>query len=98
VSARDELAAIVRQEPGYPASRLADTLLAAGYSKPRTITTVDELDALPVGTIILEVDGSASRAAKRHNGRNWWADGPDALSASALIPLPATVIYAPEES
>ena len=30
---RDELADIIRQEPGYPARKLADVLIAAGYRK-----------------------------------------------------------------
>lgn len=31
----------------------ADAILAAGYRKPRTITTTEELDALPVGSVVL---------------------------------------------
>lgn len=39
----------------YPAREeaLAIKLLTAGYRKPRTITTVEELDALPVGSVVL---------------------------------------------
>jgi len=74
---------------------LARVTIAAGYSKPRTIETVEELDALPDGAIILEPHGTPTRAVKRQDGKNWWIDGPDAMSASALIPLPATVLYEP---
>lgn len=35
------------------AYEIADRLIAAGYSKPRTITTAEELDALPVGSVVL---------------------------------------------
>jgi len=31
---------------------IAEAILAAGYRKPRTVTTVEELDALPAGTLI----------------------------------------------
>ena len=31
---------------------IADGLIAKGYSKPRTITTVEELDALPRGSVV----------------------------------------------
>jgi hypothetical protein len=39
---------------------LADELLAAGYRKPRTVTTTEELDALLVGSVVLALaDGHA---------------------------------------
>lgn len=34
------------------AARTADAILAAGYRKPRTITTLEELDALEVGAVV----------------------------------------------
>lgn len=37
--------------------RTADALLAAGYRKPQQITTVEELDALPEGTVIRDASG-----------------------------------------
>lgn len=49
---------------GYPkklmrghAQEIADRILAAGYRKPRTVTTVEELDALPFGSVILDRSG-----------------------------------------
>lgn len=36
---------------------VADAILAAGYRKPRTITTFDELDELPRGSVVLDRDG-----------------------------------------
>jgi len=58
MSAREELAQLVAQADSYAANdcggihwqNMADKILAAGYSKPRTITTVDELNTLPQGT------------------------------------------------
>lgn len=36
---------------------VADMLLAAGYRKPRVVTTAEELDALPVGSVVLDDEG-----------------------------------------
>lgn len=38
---------------------IAGTILTAGYRKPRTITTVEELDALREGAVIVDRDGDA---------------------------------------
>lgn len=61
--ARDELAIIVHAETcdlriadcvdrdsHGKSARAADRILAAGWSKPRTVTSAAELDALPVNT------------------------------------------------
>lgn len=37
--------------------RTADALLAAGYRRPRTITTTQELDALPFESVIRDREG-----------------------------------------
>lgn len=49
----------LQQTPKYLAAyhHMAAAILAAGYSKPRQVSTVEELDALPVGSVVL------------HNGR-----------------------------
>jgi hypothetical protein len=44
-----------KEVPTY-AHFIADGLLAAGYRKLRTITTTEELDALPVGSVVLVHD------------------------------------------
>lgn len=48
-------------EPGkyaaHVAGHVADAILAAGYRKTRTISTVEELDALPVGSVVLDGSG-----------------------------------------
>ena len=65
MSARDDLARIVNigwgSDGEYEALdstdyAIADAVLAAGYSKPRIVTTVDELEALPVGSVVRGVD------------------------------------------
>ena len=43
------------------AHRIADGLIAKGYTQPRTITTVEELDALPDGSVILDGAGDAGQ-------------------------------------
>lgn len=62
MSARDELAKLLFRhsvsdgcgdtvgEIADLCDKAADAILAAGYRKPRTVTTVEELDALPQGT------------------------------------------------
>lgn len=61
MSARDELGGILETMEG-PLLHIADAILAAGYRKPRTITTVEELDALLHGdanVILMDSDGVA---------------------------------------
>lgn len=92
---RDELAEIVgnslvtRNSP----KQTADEILAAGYRKPRTITTVEELDALPVGTIILDSDPDA--CMKVEGGRWRSIDDPEETFSTSGISgsLPATVMH-----
>lgn len=58
--ARDELAADIFRSAAnideglyeHEAQELANRLLAAGWSKPRTVNSVAELDALPVGSVV----------------------------------------------
>jgi len=72
MSARDEmskeLSAIIKREYTRAIDRKrmrdcydapADAILAAGYSKPRTITSQKDLDALPVGSVIWAFDFQA---------------------------------------
>lgn len=91
------------------ASAAADAVLAAGYRKPRTVTTVEELDALVGGTIIRTVKS-------KHNphglcfekyGKEWLAlDPADREDGETTIPSGAvlrfywahsiTVLFTPE--
>lgn len=78
---------------------IADGLLTAGYHKPRVITTLEELDALPMGSVVL------SQEAEHYTGDFWisyqlWADNEwhRPGRASHTHPdnfLPATVLYEP---
>lgn len=77
------------------AHNIADGLLAAGYAKPRTITTVAEMMALPNDSIVRDRNGLAL-----HRGilGNWHASNgirdvqPDEMETDAF---PATVLFEP---
>ena len=114
MSAREELAAILHDEGAYcglcgweegecadctkTLGGYADAILAAGYSKPRTIPSEHLTQASDgsyatdhrAGTIIESADGSVWR----FDEGDW-----DCLDwASASLRGPATLIYSPEES
>lgn len=76
--------------------RTADAILAAGYRKPRTITTVEELDALADDSIILD----AESVDWRRNGNlnftpTWQTSLADDFAFKDAIALPATVLWEP---
>lgn len=77
---------------------MAEHALAAGYRKPRTITTAEELDTLPVGSVVLDRTGDVAR---RFSG-GWRTtvmepDGSAWLSACMEdADLPAKVLHEPE--
>jgi len=65
-------------------------VLAAGYVKPRTITTAAELDALPPGTIIREGILTFSKW-----GSGAWGTFSGSTYSSDRVDLPVTVLYEP---
>ena len=80
----------------------ADELIREGYRKPRTVTTAEELDALPVGSVVLDDDGDAWKLHHRMErpDKTWhtyWtmADFSDNLDGSETLAeyLPATVLH-----
>ena len=99
MSARDELEALLVANGGQ--RNIAPAILAAGYRKPRTITTAEELDALAVRSVLLTHGNKFGPLAvqKLSNGE---PAGLDYLSvglamgySSGEIHLPATVIHEP---
>ena len=73
-----------------------DMLTAAGYSKPRTITTVAELDALPVGAVVHWKGTTATRSFQSEPaGLNWVAIGSAMGYSVHEFNLPVTVLYEP---
>jgi len=84
-----------RHDPDFTkyAFALADAILAAGYRKPRTITTREELDALPSGTAILDSDGNTN--VLHDNGWVLPGSGGGYTSWAVAQALPVTVLYEP---
>ena len=83
------------------AGHLADAILAAGYTKPRIITTAAELDALPDGSVIRDAAGTIR---ERFNDLEttaalWYRTGSGGYVLSAQFTwgklLPATVLHEP---
>lgn len=107
MSNRDELVDEIAGHPigsGYystnvginEAREIADSLLQAGYRKPRTITTLDELDALPFEAVLRDFDGHVLERWGQPS-ENLWAT----VMVTSYIPrrdisLPATVLFDPE--
>jgi hypothetical protein len=83
---------------GVVARYAADAILAAGYSKPRTTTTAEELDALPAESVLGATDGTVYRRAVDGLGAVWRAAGSGRNRFPDSIQLPATVLYSPEAS
>ncbi|MCK8670980.1 hypothetical protein M1M07_07595 [Rhodococcus sp. HM1] len=74
-----------------------DTILAAGWRKPRTITAVAEIDALPEMSVVLIPIPEEGGAICAQKDIAWFMPGgadPVAVSGGHL---PVTVLYTPEE-
>jgi len=69
---------------------IANAILAAGYSKPRTITTVEELDALPYGSVVLD---ASSATATKLDADYWEVAGFASHFRVEAIDLPAAVLH-----
>lgn len=101
MSARDELALTMRQNfSGWMGPAVsyeaADAVIAAGYRKPRTITTAQELAKLARGTVLRDLDGDVVVADP--GPEDMWfrqIDETWPLSAGTIV-LPATVLHEPE--
>lgn len=83
---------------GHESTRIAAKILAAGYRKPRTITAVEELYALPTGTVIRA--DNAEVFEKQADGP--YCDGPHDWQSmegtfwnGETFAFPATILYEP---
>ena len=84
---------------------MADAILAAGYHKTRVIETVEELDGLTVGSVVLTKDGAATQLDQllglpnqNLSERRFWRRT-DSTYLDHPIPeslLPVTVLWEPE--
>jgi len=96
VNARAELTTLVL---GKTAPRAADAIIAAGYRKPRTITTVEELDALPVDSVVGDWTARVYQKDAEEEAPEfpWWMmPGDQRRYPAKRITLPATVLHEPE--
>lgn len=100
MSDRDELATIIEDAltlsrgiiawTGAAQDDIAAAILADGYRRPRTIATVEELDALPNGSVILDADRAT---ATRLDADYWEVAGYASHFRIDAITLPVTVLY-----
>ncbi|WP_341394046.1 hypothetical protein [Arthrobacter sp. G119Y2] len=77
----------------------AAALLAAGYRKPRTITTVEELDTLPVEAVVRSHVGVVWEKGEFPDEPEfpfWTTPGTNHEYPASHISLPATVLWEPE--
>lgn len=90
MSERDELTAIIDDRwhgYGYNPKGAADAILAKGYRKPQTVTTLADLDALPWRSVIRSNEGTVFEKFTM-----WHEAGSRDLKYSPAIALPATVL------
>ena len=104
---RDELAEIISEHyhaanprPTILDGHIAEAILAAGYRKPRTVTTAAELDALPVESVVMTI-GRGQRVGKIKRASDgkmivWAVIGDNIAAMNRLVAenlLPATVLH-----
>ena len=95
---REELARIIHNiaQPDWDedAFKAAEAILRAGWRKPRTVETVEELDALPEKSIILDRVGYAWQKLE-----GYWVSWLDPGETSKWLAnggyLPALVLWTP---
>ena len=81
---------------------LADALIAAGYRRtpePRTVTTAEELDALPEGSVLRSYVGCTFQRVDvgDSEGWDWMVIGSDEYRDWGEVEelIPATILYTP---
>ena len=99
MSDRDELADLIKPAAAhdYWPQKAAELVLAAGYRKPRQVTTVEELDALPTGAVVLANNHRHYLQDWRLSFQKWddgdWHRGARSGSTHPDNFLPATVLH-----
>jgi hypothetical protein len=77
------------------AETVVRALVAHAAARTRVVTTVDELDALPVGSVVLD---RLLMPWHKRPGTRWYSTGWDGGVRSPAIALPARVLYDPEDA
>lgn len=78
------------------AKRTVEAYLAA--AQPRTVETVEQLDALPFESIVLDQDDDQmKRVANGEGGAHWVRFGDTWAYRTKDVVLPATVLWTPME-
>lgn len=80
------------------AHNIADGLIAAGWTKPRTITTTEELKGSHAGTLLREPDGDVWSIDGSTDRLFLIYDGADTTYDDHELILPATVLWEPAPS
>ena len=72
-----------------------------GWSKPRTVNSAAELDALPVGSVVRELEDAPSvfeKVAYEEGETGWEMPGDLHWYTPVEIALPATVLFTPGDA
>lgn len=85
---RDELFQLML---GRTTTKAVERILAAGYTKPKRVTTVAELDALPMESVVKSAEGNVWESLVG----GWFETCSRACHVASDIALPATVLYSP---
>jgi hypothetical protein len=98
MSDRDELFQLIL---GRTTTKAVERILAAGYRKPRTVTTVEELDALPVDSVVMESEHDTfiirtMRGVFHRFPDGWYVVAGHGAREDIYIQLPATVLTEPQ--
>ncbi|MDH6279510.1 hypothetical protein [Prescottella agglutinans] len=101
MSQRDELANLIDDAIGWAGQEdialeyhVADAILAAGYSSPRVVETIEELEALPVWSVVRD----RRKYTLERCDHGWFIPGRAGYRDARDIAIPATVLYVPEEA
>ena len=81
----------------FSIEEVARVIDVEGYRKPRTITTAEELDALPFETVIRDAEGHVLERWGEPDESLWTTVMVNAFIPRCDIALPVTVLHEPED-
>lgn len=83
----------VTDKQGWAVSEVHDAILAAGYRKPRTVNTAENLEALPFEAVIRDAEGHVLERWGDSEHVQWSTPGCKWFVPATEIALPVTVLY-----